>query len=207
MQAQEIKRQLQAFLSGAEIIEADDAFLLDQRRRYRGRADWVVQPASVENVQHVMRFCFEHGIAVTPQGGNTGLCGAAVPDGGLLLSLSRLNRIRSISLADNAITVDAGAVLQNVQQAAAEAGRLFPLSLASEGSCQIGGNIACNAGGLNVLRYGTMRDLVLGAGSGIAQWRVDFAFAAPCIKTPPAMICAICLSAAKARWASSPVRH
>ncbi len=162
MQAQEIKRQLQAFLSDAEIIEADDAFLLDQRRRYRGRADWVVQPASVENVQHVMRFCFEHGIAVTPQGGNTGLCGAAVPDGGLLLSLSRLNRIRSISLADNAITVDAGAVLQNVQQAAAEAGRLFPLSLASEGSCQIGGNIACNAGGLNVLRYGTMRDLVLG---------------------------------------------
>ena len=104
MQAQEIKRQLQAFLSDAEIIEADDAFLLDQRRRYRGRADWVVQPASVENVQHVMRFCFEHGIAVTPQGGNTGLCGAAVPDGGLLLSLSRLNRIRSISLADNAIT-------------------------------------------------------------------------------------------------------
>ena len=162
MQAQEIKRQLQAFLSDAEIIEADDAFLLDQRRRYRGRADWVVQPASVENVQRVMRFCFEHGIAVTPQGGNTGLCGAAVPDGGLLLSLSRLNRIRSISLADNAITVDAGAVLQNVQQAAAEAGRLFPLSLASEGSCQIGGNIACNAGGLNVLRYGTMRDLVLG---------------------------------------------
>ena len=151
MQAQEIKRQLQAFLSDAEIIEADDAFLLDQRRRYRGRADWVVQPASVENVQHVMRFCFEHGIAVTPQGGNTGLCGAAVPDGGLLLSLSRLNRIRSISLADNAITVDAGAVLQNVQQAAAEAGRLFPLSLASEGSCQIGGNIACNAGEVALL--------------------------------------------------------
>ena len=133
MQAQEIKRQLQAFLSDAEIIEADDAFLLDQRRRYSGRADWVVQPASVENVQHVMRFCFEHGIAVTPQGGNTGLCGAAVPDGGLLLSLSRLNRIRSISLADNAITVDAGAVMQNVQQAAASSRRPPPAGRIDDG--------------------------------------------------------------------------
>ena len=162
MLTEELRQALTALLSENELVEDAQPFLLDQRKRYEGRADAVVQPASVAGVQALMRFCAEHKITVTPQGGNTGLCGAAVPDGGVLLNLSRLNRIREINLADNAITVDAGVVLQNVQQAAAEAGRLFPLSLASEGSCQIGGNIACNAGGLNVLRYGAMRDLVLG---------------------------------------------
>ena len=121
-----------------------------------------MQPHSIENLQKIIRFCFEHRIPVTPQGGNTGLCGAAVASSGVLLNLSKINRIREINLADNSITVEAGVILQNVQKAAAEAGRLFPLSLASEGSCEIGGNIACNAGGLNVLRYGSMRDLVLG---------------------------------------------
>lgn len=159
---QDIKPALLKILSGSEIVEDTAPWLTDQRGRYTGRADAVVQPQSVVAVQALMRFCFEHRIPVTPQGGNTGLCGGAVPECGVLLNLSKLNRIRSISLADNAITADAGVVLQTVQQAAAAAGRLFPLSLASEGSCQIGGNIACNAGGLNVLRYGTMRDLVLG---------------------------------------------
>ncbi len=162
MNPQHIKPALLQFLSADEILEDASAWLTDQRRRYTGTADAVVQPKSVAAVQKLMRFCFENRIPVTPQGGNTGLCGAAVPEGGVLLNLSKLNRIRSINLADNAVTVDAGAVLQTVQEAAAAAGRLFPLSLASEGSCQIGGNIACNAGGLNVLRYGTMRDLVLG---------------------------------------------
>lgn len=152
---------LLSFLAADEISD-NEAWLTDQRGRYTGRADVIVQPKSVASVQKLMRYCFEQGITVTPQGGNTGLCGAAVPDGGVLLNLSRLNRIRSLDLADNVMTVDAGCVLQQVQQAAQAAGRLFPLSLASEGSCQIGGNIACNAGGLNVLRYGTMRDLVLG---------------------------------------------
>lgn len=154
-------RQLESLLSPDEILN-DTALLTDQRRRYTGRADLMVRPRSVAAVQTVMRFCHEHRIPVTPQGGNTGLCGAAVPYGGVLLNLSNLNRIRSLSLADNAVTVEAGAVLQQVQQAAEAAERLFPLSLASEGSCQIGGNIACNAGGLNVVRYGTMRDLVMG---------------------------------------------
>lgn len=126
MTGQDLKQALAAFLSESEIVADGQPFLIDQRRRYTGKADAVVQPDSVEKVQALMRFCFEHGIAVTPQGGNTGLCGAAVPDGGVLLNLSRLNRIRSVDLADNAITVDAGAVLQNVQQAAAAAGRLFP---------------------------------------------------------------------------------
>ena len=150
------------FLSSSEIIEATPALLNDQRRRFISSPDIVLQPNSVESVQKIMRFCFENRIRVTPQGGNTGLCGATVTTEGVLLNLSKLNRIRDINLADNSMTVEAGVILQNAQKAATEAGRLFPLSLASEGSCQIGGNIACNAGGLNVLRYGSMRDLVLG---------------------------------------------
>lgn len=158
----ELKRALSAYLSEHEIVSDAQPLLIDQRRRYQGKADLVVQPETVAGVQAVMRYCFKNRIPVTPQGGNTGLCGAAVPQDGVLLNLSRLNHIRNINLADNVITVDAGCVLHQVQESAKKAGRLFPLSLASEGSCQIGGNIACNAGGLNVVRYGTMRDLVLG---------------------------------------------
>ncbi|MDO4640396.1 MAG: FAD-binding oxidoreductase [Neisseria sp.] len=162
MSTTEIISAFQAILDASEIVTSPDTLLTDQRRRYTGSAELVLQPKSVDSVQRIMRFCSKHKIPVTPQGGNTGLCGGAVPNGGILLNLSKLNRIRNISIADNAITVDAGCILQNVQQAAEQAGRLFPLSLASEGSCQIGGNIACNAGGLNVVRYGSMRDLVIG---------------------------------------------
>lgn len=158
----EIYEQLTVLLEQDEIIADAEPLLKDQRGRYVGRAECVLKPKSRESVQKIMRFCFEHRIPVTPQGGNTGLCGGAVPDGGVLLNMSALNRIRSVSVADNAITVEAGCILQHVQEEAGRHGRLFPLSLASEGSCQIGGNIACNAGGLNVLRYGTMRDLVIG---------------------------------------------
>ena len=149
-------------LAADEIAEPTESLLTDQRRRFTGTPQIVLQPKSVESVQTIMRLCCEHRISVTPQGGNTGLCGAAVAESGVLLNLGKLKRIRHLNLADNSITVEAGAVLHTVQTAAAEAGRLFPLSLASEGSCQIGGNIACNAGGLNVVRYGAMRDLVLG---------------------------------------------
>ena len=114
------------FLSPAEILEATPALLNDQRRRFVSEPDIILQPHSIENVQEIMRFCFEHRIPVTPQGGNTGLCGAAVASGGVLLNLSKINRIREINLADNSITVEAGLILQNVQKAAAEAGRLFP---------------------------------------------------------------------------------
>ncbi|WP_274584610.1 FAD-binding oxidoreductase [Neisseria leonii] len=157
----QVRSGLLALLAAHE-YGSNEAWLTDQRGRYTGRADVMVVPDSVASVQKLMRYCFTHGINVTPQGGNTGLCGGAVPEGGVLLNLSRLNRIRQVSVADNALTAEAGCVLHDVQQAAQAAGRLFPLSLASEGSCQIGGNIACNAGGLNVVRYGTMRDLVLG---------------------------------------------
>lgn len=140
----------------------DDAYLLDQRRRYRSSNVVVLLPRDTEEVQNIVRYCRQQRIAITPQGGNTGLVGGSYAQSGVLLNLSRLNRIRTFHPADAAVTVEAGCILQRLQQAAAAEGWLFPLSLASEGSCQIGGNIACNAGGLNVVRYGTMRDQVLG---------------------------------------------
>lgn len=158
----QLREAMMNILSPREIPIEQAAFLLDQRKRYTSENCLVVQPASTENVQAVVRFCQQNRITITPQGGNTGLVGGSVAHDGIVLNLSQLNRIRGINLADNTVTVDAGCVLQDVQAAAREVHRFFPLSLASEGSCQIGGNIACNAGGLNVLRYGTMRDLVLG---------------------------------------------
>ena len=162
MNLNQIREKIQIILTENELPQDPTSFLLDQRKRYISENCLLVQPNSVESVQKVVRFCAENGVPITPQGGNTGLVGGSVAKSGILLNLSKLNKIRAINLADNTITVDAGCVLQNVQAAAQEAGRFFPLSLASEGSCQIGGNIACNAGGLNVLRYGTMRDLVVG---------------------------------------------
>ncbi|ULJ69175.1 FAD-binding oxidoreductase [Wielerella bovis] len=154
--------QLLTFLSPSEIPADQAPFLLDQRKRYVSQNCLVVQPKSVENVQKIVRFCATNRIPITPQGGNTGTVGGSVAQSGIVLNVSKLNQIRNINLADNTITVDSGCILQNIQTAAAEVNRFFPLSLASQGSCQIGGNIATNAGGLNVLRYGTMRDLVMG---------------------------------------------
>lgn len=135
------------------------------RGQVRGRAAAVVQPASTSEVAAVMRYCCEHAIGVVPQGGNTGLCAGAVPDESgtqIVLSLTRLNRQRSIDVRDFSLVVEAGCVLSDVQNAARVLGRLFPLSLGAQGSCQIGGNLATNAGGINVLRYGTARNQVLG---------------------------------------------
>ncbi|UOP05029.1 FAD-binding oxidoreductase [Conchiformibius kuhniae] len=162
MSPEALKKHLQTLVPEHTFVADPEPLFTDQRRRYRSRNALALMPDSVENVQKIMRFCHEHRIPVTPQGGNTGLVGGSVAQGGVLLNLSRLNRVRRISLPDNAITVEAGCTLAQVQAAAQQIGRLFPLDLASAGSCQIGGNIACNAGGLNVLRYGTMRDLVLG---------------------------------------------
>ena len=148
----QIKEYLQTFLTSNEIPKDPTS----------SQNCLIVQPNSVEKIQKIVRFCRKHHISIVPQGGNTGLVGGSVADGGIVLNLSQLNKIRNINLADNTITVDAGCILQTIQAAARDNNRFFPLSLASEGSCQIGGNIACNAGGLNVLRYGTMRDLVMG---------------------------------------------
>jgi FAD/FMN-containing dehydrogenase len=140
-------------------------YFTDWRRQYAAAAECVVRPASTAEVAAVVALCAREGVAIVPQGGNTGLVGGSVPTGAgreVLLSLGRLNRIRSIDALNDTATVEAGCVLAAVQRAAEEAGRLFPLSLAAEGSCQIGGNLSTNAGGVNVLRYGTAREQVLG---------------------------------------------
>lgn len=145
---------------------ADTApFLADWRERYRGAALCVARPADTAEVAALVRLCAERRVPLVPQGGNTGVCGGAIPDASgtaLVLCLTRMNRIRALDRHNDAITVDAGCTLAQVQAAAAEADRLFPMSLGSEGTCQIGGAIATNAGGTAVLRYGPMRDLVLG---------------------------------------------
>ncbi|MCV2360875.1 FAD-binding oxidoreductase [Paucibacter sp. TC2R-5] len=137
----------------------------DWRRRYEGRALAVARPADTAQVAAVVKLCAAYGVGLVPQGGNTGLVGGSTPDASgeqLLLSLCRMKQVRAIDAANLTMTVDAGCVLQVVQDAAAEQGLLFPLSLASEGSCTIGGNLASNAGGTQVLRYGNARDLCLG---------------------------------------------
>ena len=141
------------------------AYEHDWRRRARGRALAVVRPASTEQVAAVVRACAAHGATIVPQGGNTGLAVGSVPDESgtqVLLSLRRMDKVRAIDAANLTLTVDAGCILQNVQTAAADAGFLFPLSLAAEGSCTIGGNLATNAGGTQVVRYGNARELCLG---------------------------------------------
>ena len=140
-------------------------YLTDWRGRYTGRARAVVLPADTAQVAAVMRACAAAGCPVVPQGGNTGLCGGATPlaDGAaVVVNLSRLRRIRSVDAANNALCAEAGVPLAAVQAAAQEADRLFPLALASEGSCEVGGVISTNAGGVQVLRYGNARELVLG---------------------------------------------
>ncbi|MDP5241414.1 FAD-binding oxidoreductase [Uliginosibacterium sp. 31-16] len=145
--------------------EACVAYEEDWRGRYKGRALCVVRPGSTEEVSAVVRACAEAGVAMVPQGGNTGLVGGGVPHeccDEVVISLQRLQQIRAIDPGNDTITVEAGCTLAAVQATAEEHSRLFPLSLASEGTCQIGGNLASNAGGVQVLRYGNARELTLG---------------------------------------------
>ncbi len=145
--------------------EAMAPHLHDRRERYRARARAVVKPASTEEVAEVVRICAAARVPIVPQGGNTGLVGGGIPDEdgrAVVLSLARMNRIRALDPVNDTMTVEAGCILQNLQAAAAEADRLFPLSLGAEGSCMIGGNLSTNAGGIQVLRYGNARELTLG---------------------------------------------
>jgi FAD/FMN-containing dehydrogenase len=142
-------------------------FLTDWRGKWTGPALAVAQPADTAEVAQLLAWCHAHGVPVVPQGGNTGLSGGSVPEAAgqrlpLLLSLTRMHRVRQVDALNNTLVVEAGATLQQVQDAARAAGRLFPLSLAAEGSCTIGGNLATNAGGVQVLRYGNARELCLG---------------------------------------------
>ncbi len=152
----------QGVLTAAADLEP---YIVDWRGVYRGTAAAVVRPANTAEVAAVMKICADTGTPLVPQGGNTGMCGASVPNAGggeIVLTLARMNKIIEVDPLNNTLTAEAGCVLANIQQAAADAGRLFPLSLGAEGSCQIGGNLSTNAGGVNVLRYGNTRDLVLG---------------------------------------------
>jgi len=149
------------------LTDASDmaGYLTEARGRFKGNSPAVVRPATTEEVAAVVKACAEAGAPIVPQGGNTSLVGGSIPyeEGReIVLSLSRLNRIRDVDPLNYTMTVDAGVVLTTIQNAAAEADRLFPLSLGAEGTAQIGGLISTNAGGINVLRYGNTRDLVLG---------------------------------------------
>jgi len=150
-------------------------YLTDHRALYHGSAAAVVLPRTVEQVASLLAFCNQRRIGVVPQGGNTSYCGGATPDESgaqIVLSLKRLDQIRETDALNYSITAEAGCVLAQVQQAADELDRFFPLRLGSEGSCQLGGNLSTNAGGTNVLRYGMMRDLVLGLEVVLADGRV-----------------------------------
>ncbi|MDR6397414.1 FAD/FMN-containing dehydrogenase [Herbaspirillum seropedicae] len=150
-------------------------YLTDQRGRYTGRALAVLRPADRAEVAAVVRLCAQFAVPLVPQGGNTGLVLGSVPDqqgNAVVLSLRRLNRIRAVDALNNTITVESGCVLQDLQEQAAAAGRLFPLSLAAEGSCTIGGNLSTNAGGTGVLRYGNTRELCLGLEVVTAQGEI-----------------------------------
>lgn len=148
-------------------------YLTDWRKRYSGLALCVVRPGTTAEVAAVVQICREAKLAIVPQGGNTGLCGGATPIGGeVLVSLGRLNQVRWIDAENNSICVEAGCTLQAVQEAAAGVNRLFPLSLAAEGSATIGGNLSTNAGGVQVLRYGNTRDLALGLEVVLADGRI-----------------------------------
>ncbi|MEQ8967753.1 MAG: FAD-binding oxidoreductase [Azospirillaceae bacterium] len=147
----------------AEGPDALDPFLREWRGNYRGTAEFAVLPASTEETAAVVTACAEAGVPIVPQGGNTGLVGGAVAEAHeIIVSTRRMDCIRAVDPANDTITVEAGVILQHVQEAADAADRLFPLSLGAEGTCRIGGNLSTNAGGTGVLRYGNARDLCLG---------------------------------------------
>lgn len=145
--------------------EAMEPHLVEWRGLFRGNAAAVVKPASTDEVAAVVRLCAEAKLPIVPQGGNTGLVGGGVPwedRRSIVLSLARMDRIRAIDPLNHTITAEAGCILADLQKAAEENDRLFPLSLGAEGTCRIGGNLSTNAGGVGVLRYGNARDLTLG---------------------------------------------
>ncbi|MSQ67491.1 MAG: FAD-binding oxidoreductase [Gammaproteobacteria bacterium] len=174
----ELLNQLRHIVGPAGVLDQPQdiaPFLVDHRKLYRGRTPLVLRPDSTAQVSSILRLCHGARVGVVPVGGNTGYCGGATPSSGgheIVVSLSRLKRIRHLDPDNYALTAEAGCVLAVAQQAAAAAERLFPLSLGSEGSCQLGGNLSTNAGGTAVLRYGMARDLVLGLEVVLSDGRV-----------------------------------
>jgi FAD/FMN-containing dehydrogenase len=173
-----LRARLDAAVGSAQVLTApDDAapYLTDWRGRYHGRACAVVRPGTTEEVAAVVRACADAGVPIVPQGGNTGQCGGATPgEGGdaVVVSLLRMNRVRAIDPQNATLTLESGVTLAAAQQTAADAGLMFPLSLAAEGSCTIGGNLSTNAGGTAVLRFGNARELTLGIEVVLADGRI-----------------------------------
>ncbi len=164
---------------GPQYVVTDEAelapYMEEWRGLYHGRTPLLLKPGSTEEVARILKIANETGVAVVPQGGNTGLVGGQLPmppGHEIVLNLSRMNRVRAVDAANNTLTIEAGATLTQAQEAAAQANRLFPLSLSAEGSCQIGGNLATNAGGIKVLAYGNARALTLGLEVVLADGRV-----------------------------------
>ena len=170
--------ELKAAVGDGSWLDAPDAvapFLTDFRGLYHGATPLVLLPRDVDEVAQILRICNRESVAVVPHGGNTSYCGGATPDEGgsqIVLSLRRLKRVRQVDAANYSMIIEAGCTLAEAQAAAREADRLFPLSLGSEGTAQIGGNLSTNAGGTAVLRYGMMRDLVLGLEVVLADGQV-----------------------------------
>src|SRR3569832_2172188 len=164
----QMRDSLRAIVGERGLIEDEHGkqpFVTDWRGLLFGSAGAVVRPGSTEEVTEVVRLCHEHGIAIVPQGGNTGLMGGATPwpaHTGIVLSLGRMNRVLEVDATGYTMTVEAGCVLQTLQETASRHDRFLPLSLGAQGSCMIGGNLSTNAGGVQVLRYGNARNLVLG---------------------------------------------
>ncbi len=156
------------------ITDAQDMapYMREWRDKWHGVSPLVLRPSSTQQVSDILRIAHETDTKIVPQSGNTGLVGGGIPNGEVLLSLDRMTRIVGIDAANFTMTVEAGCTLAHVKQAAEEAGRLFALSLASEGSCRIGGNLATNAGGVNMLAYGNARDLCLGLEVVLADGRI-----------------------------------
>lgn len=170
--------QCAAMIGPSHVVSEEAAmssYLTDWRKRFTGAALAVIKPGNTAEVAAIVRLCNEFRVPIVPQGGNTGLVLGSIPDQSgtaIVLSLTRMNRIRAVDPLNNTLTADAGCILHNVQQAAEQANRLFPLSLAAEGSCTIGGNLSTNAGGTAVLRYGNTRDLCLGLEVVTAQGEI-----------------------------------
>ena len=165
---QELIAGFEKIIGKTQVITAPDdlePYLVDWRKRYRGQAIAALRPANTQEVSEIVKLCAANRIAIVPQGGNTGMCGGATPNNDgrqVVISLNRMNQVRAIDTSNQTITVEAGMILQSLQEAATAADRYFPLSLGAEGSCTIGGNLSTNAGGTSVLRYGNARELCLG---------------------------------------------
>ena len=159
-------QQLRGIVGDAHCITSDFApYANDWRKKFFGKPLVVVKPRTADEIAAIVKLCSAAGVAIVPQGGNTGLVGGGVPDESgaqVVLNVSRMNHVLEVDLVNNTMTVEAGCILQTLQETAVEHDRLFPLSLAAEGSCEIGGNISTNAGGVQVLRYGNTRELVMG---------------------------------------------